>query len=246
MPTASHRVQRVHREVVSYVRRSARMNESQQRAWDAHASRWVIEVPQRELSTSIAADAAVDWAARFKRDAPLAVEIGSGAGENLAALALARPDLNIVAFEVFTPAVASTLARLAREGVDNVRIVTANGVEGLDLLFGQQQLTELWTFFPDPWHKARHHKRRLVSTAFADLVAARLASGALWRLATDWEDYALAMREVLDPHPAFENVHATTDEGWAPRWDARPVTRFEARGLTDGRTIRDLTFRRRP
>ena len=238
--------ERIHREVVSFVRRSTRMNPSQQRAWDTLRETYVVEVPRGASHTSISPDARLDWTAVFGRDAPLAVEIGSGAGENLAALALARPDLNIVAFEVFTPAVASTLARLAREGVDNVRIVTANGVEGLDLLFGQQQLTELWTFFPDPWHKARHHKRRLVSTAFADLVAARLASGALWRLATDWEDYALAMREVLDPHPAFENVHATTDEGWAPRWDARPVTRFEARGLTAGRTIRDLTFRRRP
>ena len=241
MPTASHRVQRVHREVVSYVRRSARMNESQQRAWDAHASRWVIKVPQRELSTSIAADAAVDWAARFKRDAPLAVEIGSGAGENLAALALARPDLNIVAFEVFTPAVASTLARLAREGVDNVRIVVANGEEGLALLVPPAGLHELWTFFPDPWHKARHHKRRLVSAEFAALVASRLTADGVWRLATDWADYAEAMRETLDAAPALRNLH----DGWAPRFAGRPITKYEQRGLDAGRTIYDLCYRRR-
>jgi len=232
---------RVHREVVSYVRRSARMNPSQAKAWDAHADRLVIVVPQRETSTSIAPDAAVDWDAAFGRRAPLVVEIGPGRGESLAALALGRPDVNVVAFEVFEPAVASGLSRLAKDGVANVRFVVANGAEGLERLVPPGGLHELWTFFPDPWHKARHHKRRLVSTEFADVVASRLEPGGLWRLATDADDYADAMREVLDAHPALENVHG----GWAPRFQARPVTKYEARGIAAGREIRDLTYRRR-
>jgi len=233
---------RVHREVVSYVRRSARMNASQRKAWDTLADRWVLPVAPRETSTSIAADAAVDWAAVFGRAAPLVVEIGPGRGESLVALAEQRPDVDIVAFEVFEPAVASALSRAARHGVSNVRFVIANGAEGLERLFAPGQVHELWTFFPDPWHKARHHKRRLVGPELADLAATRLAASGRWRLATDWADYADWMLTTLTAHPGLENEH----DGWAPRWAARPVTKYEARGLAAGRTIRDLTFRRRP
>jgi len=218
------------------------MNASQEKAWDAHAERWVVAVPQRETSTSIAEDASVDWDAVFGRHAPLVVEIGPGRGESLVALAERRPDANVVAFEVFEPAVASTLSRLARHGVGNVRLVVANGAEGLERLVPPGGLRELWTFFPDPWHKARHHKRRLVGPELADLAASRLEPGGLWRLATDWEDYAEHMRATLDGHPAFENVHG----GWAPRWEERPVTKYEARGTAAGRGIHDLTYRRRP
>ncbi len=233
---------RIRREVVSFVRRSARMNASQEKAWAAHAGRWVVVVPSGETSTSVAEDAAVDWAAVFGRHATTIVEIGSGRGESLVALALGRPEANVVAFEVFEPAVASTLSRLARHGVDNVRLVVADGAEGLDRLFAPGTVREIWTFFPDPWHKARHHKRRLVGTTLADLVASRLEPGGLWRLATDWSDYAAAMRDALDPHPAFENAHG----GWAPRWTDRPVTKYEARGVAAGRDIFDLAYRRRP
>lgn len=239
MPPARRRV---HRDVVSFVRRSARMNESQERAWRAHADRWVVRVPPRELSTSVHPDARVDWEAVFGRRAPLLVEIGSGRGEALVALAAAHPDANVVAFEVFQPAIASTLSRLAREGVDNVRVVLANGVEGLATLFGPASVTELWTFFPDPWHKARHHKRRLVNPEFANLVAHRLTPDGVWRLATDWDGYAQWMRDVLDHHPLLENVH----DGWAPRYALRPRTKYEERGLAAGRVIRDLTYRLRP
>lgn len=217
------------------------MNASQEKAWSSHADRWIVAVPARETSTSIAPEASVDWEGVFGRRAPLIVEIGSGRGESLVALAERRPEADIVAFEVFEPAVASTLSRIARHGVENVRIVVANGTEGLERLFAPGGVHELWTFFPDPWHKARHHKRRLVGRELADLAASRLEPGGLWRLATDWADYAEWMRETLDPHPAFENVHG----GWAPRWADRPVTKYEARGIAAGREIVDLTYRRR-
>nr|WP_300143999.1 tRNA (guanosine(46)-N7)-methyltransferase TrmB [Propionicimonas sp.] len=236
MPTAT----RIHRDVVSYVRRSGRMNESQQRAWDAHRAAWVVDLPPGERRTSVSPEAAIDWTATFGREAPLKVEIGSGTGHAITALAEAMPEANLIAFEVFTPAVASTLGRLARHGVGNVRLVVADGAQALATVFGERSVSELWTFFPDPWHKARHHKRRLVSPAFAALVASRLTPDGVWRLATDWDDYAEAMRDVLDAEPGLVNCH----DGRAPRYDLRPVTRYERRGIEAGRTIHDLAYRR--
>jgi tRNA (guanine-N7-)-methyltransferase len=237
MPTSV----RIHRDVVSYVRRSARMNESQQRAWDAHHDGWVIELPIANRVTSVAADAQIDWTRAFGREAPLRVEIGSGTGHAIAALAEQNPESNLVAFEVFTPAVASTLSRLARHRISNVRLVVADGAQALATVFAPGSITELWTFFPDPWHKARHHKRRLVSASFAEVVASRLSREGVWRLATDWADYAEAMREVLDAAPGLRNVH----DDWAPRFTGRPITKYEQRGLDAGRRIYDLTYERR-
>ena len=233
---------RVHREVVSFVRRSARLTAGQRTAWEQHASRWVLDVPHADTETSIDPDYSVDLTRLFGREAPLVVEIGSGTGESLVPMAAARPECNVLAFEVYQPAVAQTLAKLGRAGVDNVRLAPVNAVEGLATLLDESSLHELWLFFPDPWHKSRHHKRRLLTPAFADLVATRLQPGATWRLATDWEDYAVAMRQVLDDHDAFDNLHP---DGWAPRWAERPVTRFEERGLAAGRTVFDLGYRRR-
>lgn len=239
---------RVHRDVVSFVRRSARMNDSQLKAWEAWNASRVVRVEQHETETSIAAGASVDWAREFGREAPLIVEIGSGTGDSLVAMAKEHPEANVVAFEVFQPAVASTLGKLAREDVGNVRIVMADGQQGLERLFAPGSVSELWLFFADPWHKARHHKRRLVSAEFAQLVASRLVEGGVWRLATDWEDYAQWMREVLDVAPGLVNEHLDPADpahtGWAPRLAIRPVTKYEGKGVAAGRTIRDLTYRK--
>ncbi len=232
---------RVHREVVSFVRRSARMRPNQRRAWEAHHERFVLRVPQRETSTSIDPRARLDLPAEFGRHAPLVVEIGPGPGDSLVAMAAARPEVDVLAFEVYEPAAAQLVSALHRAEVGNVRIVVGNAAEGLQHLIAAGGLAELWTFFPDPWPKARHHKRRLVSPGLAALVASRLRPGGTWRLATDWEDYALQMCAVLDAQPGLENVHP---DGWAPRWDARPVTRFEQRGLDAGRSVHDLTYQR--
>jgi tRNA (guanine-N7-)-methyltransferase len=234
MPTAAP----ISRDVVSFVRRGGRMNPSQQRAWDTHSD-WIVTVPRLDRETSIAPDARVEWDALFGRSAPLMVELGSGTGDAITAAGLARPEANHVAIEVFLPAIGSTLSKLDRAGVGNVRVLLADGVQALGTIFEPGSITELSTWFPDPWPKARHQKRRLVNPAFAALVASRLVPGGLWRLATDAEDYALQMREVLDAEPALENVH----EGWAPRPDLRPVTRFEQRALSAGRTVHDLEYR---
>lgn len=233
------------RGVVSFVRRSPRMNLSQHRAMDDLAPRYLIDVPRADMSTSVAPGTRIDLAERFGRRAPLAVEIGSGVGDSLVAMAGARPDMNVLAFEVYAPAIASTMGKLDRAGVRNVRLVAADGTEGLRELVGTAALAELWTLFPDPWPKKRHRKRRLVNQAFAELVADRLEDGGLWRLATDWADYAEQMTEVLGSSPLFTNRYPDLPGGWAPRGD-RPVTRFERRGMEAGRTIRDLVWARVP
>lgn len=216
------------------------MNESQTKAWERHAPQFVVDIPHGEMDTSVAEGVTVDWVAEFGREAPLIVEIGSGAGDSLVPMASGRPEANVLAFEVFEPAVASTLGRIGRAGISNVRVALVDGAQALAKLIDDDSISELWTFFADPWHKKRHHKRRLVGSDFASLVARKLAPGALWRLATDWEDYALWMREHLDEHPALINVHG----GWAPRLAERPVTKYEAKGLAAGRTVHDLTYRR--
>jgi tRNA (guanine-N7-)-methyltransferase len=228
---------RLHREVTSFVRRSARMRDSQRRAYEAQLGGLVLDVPQGDLRTSVAADAGVlDLPAVFGRTAPVVVEIGCGPGDSLVPMARARPEVDVLAFEVFEPAVAALVARAAREGVTNVRAVPVDAVAGLDRLLAPASLAEVWTFFPDPWPKQKHHKRRLVDTTFADVVASRLRPGGRWRLATDWAEYADQMRTVLDTHPGF--VAEAEERG------DRPVTRFERRGLAESRPITDLVYRR--
>jgi tRNA (guanine-N7-)-methyltransferase len=218
-------------EVLTYARRGSRFTKRQASAWEAHHNDWVI------------ADEAVDrpgfsFLDAYERPSPLIVEIGSGVGEATVALAAARPDHNILAFEVWTPGVAETLHRLAEAGLDNVRLCSVDAVWSAEHLLAPNSLAELWTFFPDPWHKVRHHKRRLVKPEYAALLASRIRPGGLWRLATDWSEYADQMVEVLDAEPQLTG-------GRSPRWDERPVTRFERRGLAADREPVDLTYRRR-
>lgn len=239
-PPPEPRAPRIHREVVSYVRRSARMRPHQRAAWEAYRDRYVLEVARRETSTSVHPDATIDLAAAFGREARLVVEIGPGTGESLLPMAAARPETDLLAFEVYQPALAQVLAGIGRRGLGNVRLVEADAGAGLRHLLPNGCIDELWLFFPDPWPKAKHHKRRLVRPEFADVAAAKLRPGATWRLATDWSDYAERMREVLDAHPRFVN----TADGWAQRFDERPVTRFERRGTELGRRIFDLCYRR--
>lgn len=231
---------RVHREVRSFVRRSTRMNATQQHAWAAHKQHWVVDVAEGATTTRVAAQPPLEIEALYGRRAPLVVEIGSGVGDSLVPMAASQPDRDFLAFEVFAPAVASTLSRINRAGVSNVRLVLCDAAQGISTLLGEGWVTEFLVFFPDPWHKARHHKRRLISPAFGELISSRLEPGGLLRLATDWQDYADAMREALDQVAALENVH----EGWAPRFEGRPVTKYESRGLAAGRKIHDLTYRR--
>jgi tRNA (guanine-N7-)-methyltransferase len=221
------------REVLTYSRRGSRFTERQAAAWEAYRERWWI--PDEAVD---APD--FDLGAWFGRRAPLVVEIGSGVGEATVALAARWPSYDVLAFEVWQPGLADTLHRIEQAGVTNVRLMSVDAVWSMEHLLEPGSVSELWTFFPDPWPKKRHHRRRLVTPEFARLAAARLVRGGLWRLATDWPDYAEQMRAVLDADPALCTVHAAA----APRWEPRPLTRFERRGLAAGRPVTDLTCRR--
>ena len=218
------------REVLSYSRRGSRFTPSQAEAWERYAADWFIP------------DEAVDrpdfsLAGCFGRKAPLVVEIGPGVGEATGVLAASRPDHDVLAIEVWRPGVAAGLAEVAAAGATNVRFCSIDAAWVLDHLVAPDSLAGLWTFFPDPWPKTRHHKRRLVDAGFAALAGSRLRPGAEWRLATDWADYADQMRTVLDAEPSLGG-------GVVERWAERPVTKFERKGLAAGREITDLCYRR--
>jgi len=226
---------------VSFVRRSGRMSEAQERAWTELAPRYVLESPRDRASTSIRPGSAVDPATVWGREAPLIVEIGSGQGHAIVHAATSRPDTDFLAIEVFRAGLARTMLDADRAGARNLRLVEANAPEVLQHLLPAASIDELWVFFPDPWHKKKHTKRRLVTAEFAAIAAAALKDGGTLRLATDWEDYALQMREVMSVAPDFS---ATFEGEWAPRFDGRVLTAFERKGARVGRDIRDLSYRR--
>jgi tRNA (guanine-N7-)-methyltransferase len=214
----------------SYKRRGTRLTEAQQRAWDASANQYVLSAEAQGVEGFTLSDA-------FDRAAPIAVEIGFGVGEALVSLATSRPDWNVVGFEVWQPGHAACLAALAAQEPPNVRLSTLDAAWSLEHVIEPSTISELWTFFPDPWPKARHHKRRLVGPGFAALAATRLVPGGIWRLATDWPHYAEQMRAVLDAEPQLAG-------GATERYDGRPLTRFERHGIDAGRPITDFTYRR--
>lgn len=219
------------------------MTEAQEKAWQAHAPRIVLDLPEVQPNGLLSPRAPLDLRAVFGRDAPLVVEIGPGQGESLVALAKANPQVNFLAFEVYRSAVGGIVVKCAQREVDNVRVAMVDAFTGLQHLLEPHTAHEFWTFFPDPWPKNRHHKRRLIDAEFAEIVASRMVPGGLWRLATDWPNYADQMRTVFADHRDFFNLYGDVGSV-APRWTGRPVTRFEQRGIDEGRPIRDFTVRR--
>ncbi len=178
----------------------------------------------------------------FGRRAPREVEIGFGAGEALLARAAARPAVDHLGIEVHRPGIGRLLLGLEQLDLGNVRVSGHDAVEVLRDQLEQGSLARVLLLFPDPWPKARHHKRRIVTPAFATLVASRLASGGRFQLATDWAPYAEQMRAVLDAEPALASA---TPGGFAPRPADRPLTRFEQRGERLGHAVYDLEYSRR-
>ncbi|HSK59001.1 MAG TPA: tRNA (guanosine(46)-N7)-methyltransferase TrmB [Actinomycetospora sp.] len=187
-----------------------------------------------------AADGSLDAPAWFGRAAPLRLEIGSGMGETTAALAAAEPDTDHVAVEVYPPGLAQLLMRIEERGLTNLRLLRGDAVVVLEQLVAPDSLAGLRVFYPDPWPKRRHHKRRLVQPATVALMASRLAPGATLHLATDVADYAERMREVTDAEPLLDNPHG----GFAPRPAWRPRTKFETRAEQEGRPSHDLLLTR--
>ncbi|MCF4119753.1 tRNA (guanosine(46)-N7)-methyltransferase TrmB [Antribacter sp. KLBMP9083] len=232
---------------VSFVRRSGRLTDKQQRAWDARGAAYLVDVPRAVARTSVAPGFVLDPVLEFGREAPLVVEIGSGLGEAVVAAAAADPGRDHLAVEVYEPGLAQTVLRAEKagrergtEGLPNLRLVQANAAELLEGAVPEGAVDELWVFFPDPWHKSRHHKRRLVTPSFARLAARVLRPGGHWRLATDWAAYAEQMLEVAEECDAFRNAHGSGAA--APRFEGRVLTSFEKKGGLAGRSITDLEF----
>lgn len=240
----------------SFTRRSRELPPNLARTWDAHAERYVIESRRGIGYTTVAEDFRLDPVELFGRSAPLTLEIGSGTGEQIVAAAAAHPDRDYLALEVWVPGIAKLVSKAVEVGVGNIRVLEADVAQALPIMLGDACLDEVWTFFPDPWRKARHRKRRLVSDAFALQVARVLRDGGVWRLATDWDDYAWQMRDVIEGCPLFENPHVGQRPdpedpepqrgGFAPRYDGRVVTHFETRGIDAGRRAHDVVGVRVP
>lgn len=240
----------------SFTRRSRELPVNLARTWEAHADRYVIE-PRRGVGyTTVADDFHLDAEELFGRQAPLTLEIGSGTGEQIVAAAAANPDRDYLALEVWVPGIAKLISKAVDAGVDNIRVLEADVAQALPIMLGDACLDEVWTFFPDPWRKARHRKRRLVSDEFALQVARVLRDGGVWRLATDWDDYAWQMRDVIEGCPLFENPYVgqrpdpedpeAERGGFAPRYEGRVVTHFETRGIDAGRRVHDIVGVRLP
>lgn len=225
------------RRVVSYVRRGDRMTAGQERAWREHWPRLgadVADLPPGPLDTPA-------W---FGRRAPLVLEVGPGMGEATAALAAARPDLDHLAVEVYEPGLAQLLLRIeAGEagGADNLRLLRGDALDLARDHLARGSLRAVRVFFPDPWPKRKHHKRRLVQPAAVRLLAERLAPGGVLHLATDWPHYADQVRAVCAAEPLLRPAPGS-DGGVVPRPAERPVSKFEQRALDEGRPVRDLVF----
>ena len=262
-PPAPDSPDRPHRGAVSFVRRGDGLSPIRQDAWDRLGDRYVLDLPRGQRDTLPAPEASLDLGEVFGRRSELVVEIGSGQGENIAAAATADPDRDYLAVEVYAPGIAQTMLRLEHAGLpDNLRILPLDAQASLPTLLPAASITELWVFFPDPWPKARHHKRRLINPAFLAELLKLLADGARLRLATDWAQYAHHMRELLDPCPELELLvpegplppGAASDPvpediavtGWAPRFGGRVKTSFESKGREAGRLVWDLAYARVP
>ena len=217
-----------HPHIRSYVLRQGRFSPAQQRAYAELMPR--LGVPYRPE--------ALDFSGLFGRRGPVVVEIGSGMGETTARIAAENPDTDYIAIEVHAPGVGSLLRRVESEGLTNLRVVQHDAVEVLRAMVPEGSLSGIHVFFPDPWPKKRHHKRRLVQPAFAALAASRLAPGGRLHVATDWREYA---EQVLAVLAATEGLRNTT-EGFASRPPWRPETKFEQRGRRLGHGVWDVLF----
>jgi tRNA (guanine-N7-)-methyltransferase len=219
------------RPIRSYVLRQGRVSNAQKRAHDTLLPRYGIPY----------APGLLDFTQVFGRTAPVILEIGFGMGETTATIAAALPARDFIGIEVHTPGVGSLLKDIEARGLTNLRVIQHDAVEVLRTMIPDASLAGCHLYFPDPWPKKRHHKRRLVQPPFLSLLAARLAPGAYFHAATDWQEYADWMLEALRGEPLLENTAAD----FAPRPPWRPQTKFETRGLKLGHGVWDLLFRRR-
>ncbi|MCA1324285.1 tRNA (guanosine(46)-N7)-methyltransferase TrmB [Herbaspirillum sp. alder98] len=219
------------RRIRSFVTRTGRVSNAQERALEELGPRFALPYAKQTL----------DIDAAFGRAAPTVLEIGFGMGETSAKISALMPEKNFIGVEVHTPGVGSYLKLIDEGNLANVRIIQHDAVEVLNHMIAPNTLAGVHVFFPDPWHKARHNKRRLIQGPLVQLLSSRLAPGGYLHCATDWEEYAIQMLEVLSAEPTLKNT-STDASGYAPRPDYRPTTKFENRGLRLGHGVWDLVF----
>jgi tRNA (guanine-N7-)-methyltransferase len=218
------------RRIRSFVTRAGRVSNGQRRALDELSPQFVLPFVPTPL----------DWTTAFGRTASRVLEIGFGMGATTAEIAARRPDDDFLGIEVHEPGVGALLKLIGEQTLNNIRIIQHDAVEVVEQMLPEGSLDGVHIYFPDPWHKARHHKRRLIQQPFVATLAARLRPGGYLHLATDWENYAEQMLEVLSAEPMLAN----TATGYAPRPDYRPITKFERRGLRLGHGVWDVLFKR--
>lgn len=215
----------------SFIRRQGRLTPGQEVALDQHWPQYGLE-PELDY----------DFSQVFGRQAPLIVEIGFGNGDSLAKMAAANPDHDYIGIEVHKPGVGHLLILLTEQGLTNVRVYCHDAIEILEQKIPDHSLAGLHLFFPDPWHKKKHHKRRIVRPSFVDLLNKKLQVGGYFHAATDWQHYAESMLEVLSASEGLKNTSLSQD--YCERPDYRPLTKFEQRGLRLGHGVWDLIFRK--
>jgi tRNA (guanine-N7-)-methyltransferase len=228
----------------SFVLRAGRMGTGQQRALAELGPRYLLPFQPGVL---------LDWPGTFGRSAPRVLEIGFGMGDATAQIAAALPATDFIGIEVHVPGVGALLKHIGEQGLSNLRLLQHDAVEVLEQMVAPASLDGVHIFFPDPWHKKRHNKRRLIQPAFVALLASRLAPGGYVHCATDWQPYAEQMLQVLRAEPALANsmngatgaTSASSADGYAARPAYRPLTKFENRGLKLGHGVWDLIFTRR-
>ena len=218
--------------VKSFVKREGRLTKGQEKALADYWPTMGIDYADAPLSLSDV----------FGRTAPVVVEIGFGMGKSLVEMAAASPDRDFIGIEVHRPGVGACLSDAGDQGVENLRVMEHDAVEVLKNMIPDGSLSRLQLFFPDPWHKKRHHKRRIVQSEFAELVRTKLAIGGCFHMATDWEPYAEHMAEVMNNAPGYTNT--AEDGDYVPRPDYRPITKFETRGQKLGHGVWDLIYER--
>ncbi|MEY4651892.1 MAG: putative tRNA ((7)-)-methyltransferase [Pseudomonadota bacterium] len=219
------------RTIRSFVRRAGRTTTGQAKAFEALGPRFLRPYTGTPM----------DFAAAFGRQAPTVLEIGFGMGEATAHIAGLMPEKNFLCCEVHEPGVGALLKRIGENDLSNIRILAHDAVEVIDRMLPLATLAGIHIFFPDPWHKLRHHKRRLIQPPLVAKLAARLAPGGYLHCATDWEPYAQQILQVLSAEPALRN----TADGFAPKPHYRPLTKFENRGLKLGHGVWDVVFEKR-
>ncbi len=220
------------RDIRSYVIRSGRMTTGQKAAFERYWDWYGLEL----------ASGAVDFGSVFGRTAPLVLEIGFGMGDSLLEMCLTEPDRDFIGVEVYPPGVGKLMNRAADAGIQNLRVFLADAHDVLADCIPQASLARVQIYFPDPWHKKKHHKRRLIQREFVVQIHSRLTSGGILHLATDWENYAEHMMEVVELLHGYENLAGVGQFSAKPHW--RPETKFERRGHTLDHSIYDLVFRK--